>query len=107
MNWRLFALGLIIAVVSSFAGGYMGHLLTLNTNKSNLEQMKPTLDKAIEKATNEITNEIKIDKIKKSDSIRIVMDPNNKQVMVRDTCLGIDLSKLTENQRKRLKRWLK
>lgn len=108
MNWRLFALGLIIAVVSSSAGGYVGHLITLKTNKSNLEQMTPTLNKAIEKATNEITNEIKIDKIKKSDSIRIIMDPTNKQKLILQKGCGQDsiciaIKNLTGRQKRRLK----
>ena len=103
MNWRLFALGLIIAMASHFSGAYIGHKFTLATNQSNLEQMKPTLDKAIEKATNQITNEIKIDKVKKSDSLTLVMEPSNSQRSL--TLYGTDsicfeISKLTNRQKR-------
>ena len=65
--------------------------------------MKPTLHKAIEKATNEITNEIKIDKVKKSDSLRKVMEPYNKQKMVyyhTPETICFDISKLTKRQKR-------
>lgn len=108
MNWKNFTIGLLIAIVSNATGGYVGHLITLRTNKSNLEQMKPTLDKAIEKATNQITNEIKIDKIKKSDSISIIMDPNSKLNIETKNMCGTDsicmaIKHLTKRQKKRLK----
>ena len=107
MNWRLFTLGLIIAVASSSAGALVGHGITLKTNRSNLEQMRPTLDKAIEKATNEITNEIRIDKIKKSDSLRIIMDPTNRQRLLLQKGCGKDsicfpVKNLTKRQKRRL-----
>ncbi|WP_375587479.1 hypothetical protein [Flagellimonas aurea] len=65
--------------------------------------MRPTLDKAIEKATNQITNEIKIDKVKKSDSLHIVMKPYNRQKLTSskmpDTlCLVMD--KLSKRQKR-------
>ncbi|WP_431129796.1 hypothetical protein [Flagellimonas flava] len=86
-------------------GVIIGAGITMWTQKSTLKQMQPTMDKAIEKATNEITNKIEVPKIKKSEPVQIIMSPNNEQIAVVDTCLG-DISKLTEGQRKRLQRWL-
>ena len=68
--------------------------------------MTPTLNMAIEKATNEITNKIEVPKIKKSEPVQIILSPNNEQIAVRDTCNPIDLTKLNPNQLKRLQRWL-
>lgn len=110
MNWKLFAFMLIVFMVGAASGGFVSHKATLETNKANLAQMQPTLDKAIEKATNEITNEIKIDKIKKSDSIKIILSPNNKQkttvVPVVRACgpdsICVAIKHLTRRQEKRL-----
>jgi len=106
MNWKMLALALIIYSAGVLSGGFVGHKATLKTNQSNLEQMTPTLNMAIEKSTNEIINKIDVPKIKKSEPVQIILSPNNEQIAVRDTCNTIDLTKLNNSQLKRLQRWL-
>lgn len=112
MNFRNLAENLIIVIVSASVGGFIGYTASTKANQQVVSQLTPTIERAIDKETikNEIKNEIQIDKIKKSDSIRIVMDPHNRQdptnIIVRDTCNGVDLSKLSESQLRRLRRWL-
>lgn len=80
--------------------GQTGHKATFKTNQSNLEQMPPTLNMAVEKSTNEIINKIDVPEIKKSELVQIILSPNNEQITVRDTCNTIDLTKLNSNQLK-------
>lgn len=100
---------LLIIVVGSLSmagGGFIGYTAAVKSHKMTMQQVQPTLDRAIEKATNEITNKIEIPKIKKSEPVRIIMAPDNTQMAVQDTCIGIDLDKLTDGQKRRLERWL-
>lgn len=97
---------LIIVLVSVLVGGFIGFMASNTSNKMTLKQVQPTLEKAIEKATNEITNKIEVPKIKKSQGVELVLTPDNKQIAVRDTCIGIDWEKLSSGQKRRLKRWL-
>lgn len=98
---------LIIILLSVFAGGVIGFFASNWSNKMTLKQVQPTLEKSIQKATNEITNKIEIPKIKKSEPVRIIMSPDNKQIAVQDTCIGFAWEKLTDGQKRRLERWLR
>lgn len=102
----IFAIGMVIAFP---LGANYGHNVswlsfekTLNTKTLSEAVNKPTVE-------NKIDNKIQIDKVKKSDSLRIIMDPTNNQqpinIISNDTC--IDLSKLNKNQKNRLDRWLR
>lgn len=106
MNFKNIAENLGIAIVMLVLGGFIGFFASKKSYESAYAQMTPTIEKAIAKATNEITNEIKVDKIKKSEPVRIVMSPDNKQMIVRDTCIGFAWEKLTDGQKRRLERWL-
>lgn len=87
INYKNLAENLIIIIVVGALCGSIGYKAgyngSTNANKQVIEQLIPTIQKAIDKETikNEIKNEIdlKIDKIKKSDSLKIniVQDPVN------------------------------
>lgn len=97
---------LIIIIVVGLLGGVVGYTAATKSHKVTLEKVQPTLDKAIEKATNEITNKIEVPKIKKSQGLELILTPQNEQIAVRDTCMSIDWSKLSDGQKRRLRRWL-
>jgi len=101
---------IIIIIVGSLCGGigyFAGSSGVAKGQKITLEQVQPTLDKAIEKATNEITNKIEVPKIKKSEGIQLIMTPNNEQIAVRDTCIWAGVERLSERRKNRIKGWLK
>jgi len=85
INWKDAAQNLLIAIICFLAGAFVGYKASLTATDHAIEQLKPTIEKAIDKETikNEIKNEIdlKIDKVKKSDSIKININqlPNNNQ----------------------------
>lgn len=98
-----------LLIATNLITGFTAHLSTLNTQKKVVEQIKPVLQQAIDKETikNEIKNEISIDKIKKSDSLKIIMDPVNNQKPVNIIYSGKDsvlvaIKHLTRKQKKRL-----
>ncbi|WP_411031664.1 hypothetical protein [Spongiimicrobium sp. 3-5] len=70
--------------------------------------MTPTIERAIDKESikNEIKNEIQIDKIKKSDSITITLDPTNNQKSINafsgKDCIPLKL--LSDREKRKLKR---
>lgn len=97
---------LIIVIVVGLLGGVIGYTAATKSHKVTLEQVQPTLEKAIAKATNEITNKIEVPKIKKSQGVELILTPQNEQIAVRDTCIGIDWDKLSSGQKRKLKRWL-
>lgn len=102
--WRallVFAIGMVIAFP---LGAKYGHRITWLTTEKTLE--KTGVSEKVNKPTNEITNQIEVPKIKKSEPVQIIMSPDNQQMIVVDTCIGIDTSKLTSGQKKRLERWL-
>lgn len=85
INWKNTAENLIIIIATLFVGAFIGYKASTLTNEKVLEQLIPTIERAIDKETikNEIKNEIDIDidKIKKSDSLKIHINqiPENKQ----------------------------
>ena len=110
---------LVISIIIFLVGGYVGHTITKVTSESLMEQLKPTIEKAIDKETisNTISNaiDLKIDKIKKSDTLQISInqDPFNEQKptstinKIEDCAVSkSDYSKLSSNEKKRLTRWL-
>ena len=111
MNWKLFALALIVFVTGSLTGAFIYRNGFSKGHNDVLAALKPTIHKAIDKETikNEIKNEIQIDKIKKSDSIKIILDPINNQKPVNVISTGcpnssicMPIENLTRRQRKRL-----
>jgi hypothetical protein len=112
VNWKIFSLALILFVTGSLTGAFLHHWGFSNGHGDAVAALKPTIDKAIDKETikNEIKNEIQIDKIKKSDSIKIILDPKNNQepinVISKDCPEGsvcMPLENLTRRQKRRLK----
>jgi len=96
-------------VVSVLLGGVIGYGASVKSHKVTVKQLRPVIEKAIDKETikNEIKNEIRVAKIKKSDSIKIVLDPVNHQKPVnviakKDSCVTISL--LSEREKRKLKR---
>ncbi len=89
INWRNTTenLGLILitAIVMGGFGLFGGYFISTKTNQQTIDQLKPIIAKAIDKETikNEIQNDIdlRIDKIKKSDSLNINIHqiPDNTQ----------------------------
>ena len=111
INWKDAAQNLFISLVSIAFGAFLGYLASTKSNKSTLAAVIPTIEKAIDKETikNEIKNEIQIDKIKKSDSLKIVMKPDNNQrpvnIISKDpNC--VDISGLSEVRQARIRRWV-
>lgn len=109
MDYKNLAENLIIVILSALVGGVIGYYASTMANEKVIEQLKPTIQSAIDKETikNEIKNEIQIDKIKKSDSIKIVMEPSNNQKPVNVIVAGKDsiclpIENLTRRQKKRL-----
>jgi len=111
MNFKNLAENLIIVIVSGLLGGVIGYYASTKANKQVVSQLTPTIEKAIDKETikNEIKNEIQIDKIKKSDSIKIILNPKNNQepinVISKDCNAGsicLPVENLTRRQKKRL-----
>ena len=85
INWKNTAENLLLILIGIVFGTVLGFKVSVKTSNHLIEQLKPTIDKAIDKETikNEIKNEIdlKIDKVKKSDSIHINVNqvPENDQ----------------------------
>ena len=119
MNWKNTAENLGLVLVGIVFGVIVGHKITKATADSLIIELKPTIEKAIDKETiaNTINNaiDLKIDKIKKSDTLAININqtPANDQkptnaLVKSDNCV-IDLktyNKLTDARKKRLNRWV-
>jgi hypothetical protein len=121
VNWPNVVENLIYIIITAIVVGYVSYkaavMGAIEASDRVVENLIPTINKAIDKETiaNEIVNQIdlQVDKIKKSDSINININqvPNNNQKPIniiqkeKDTC--IDISKLTQSQKRRLVRWLK
>lgn len=103
--WK--ALGILTAglLIGVIIGLKYGHKITWLTTEKTLNSK--TVSEAVNKPTNEILNKIEIPKLKKSEPVTIIMSPDNKQISVKDTCSGIDYTKLNDSQKRRLKKWLK
>ena len=125
MNWKNTAENLIIVIFIMIATAFVTYKVTLNTainvSLSTANSFLPTIKKAIDKESikNEITNDIslKIDKIKKSDSLQINVKqiPENNQkpknilsVEKKKGCgegqICIDVKNLTRRQKRRLQK---
>ena len=85
INWKNTAENLGLVLIAFLVGSFIGYKASRMTSKDIIEQLKPTIEKAIDKETitNTINNaiDLKIDKIKKSDSININVNqtPDNTQ----------------------------
>ena len=120
INWKNTAENLGLVLIGIIAGTIIGHVITKKTADSLIIELKPTIEKAIDKETiaNTINNaiDLKIDKIKKSDTLEININqtPENdlkpSNVLVKkDNCI-VDLkayNKLSDSRKNRLNRWLK
>jgi len=100
MNWKNTAENLLLVLIGVVAGVFIGYAVSVKTAERMLEQQKSLIEKAINKETikNEIKNEIKIDKIKKSDSISIVLSPENNQKPINVISKEIDTSGAEEKK---------
>nr|WP_299488566.1 hypothetical protein [uncultured Allomuricauda sp.] len=98
-----FVSGLTLGVNFGHKVSWLSFEKTLNSKTVSEAVNKPTV-------TNEISNDISVGKVKNSEGIEIVLDPVNNQkpvnIISNDTCLKMDLTKLTDGQRRRLDRWL-
>lgn len=107
INWKDSTQNLIIAAVCFLIGGLVGYQSSRMTSKDVIEQLKPTIEKAIDKEsiTNTIHNaiDLKIDKIKKSDSLNIVV--NQKPINNQKPENVIVTPRKKENEKK--KKWWK
>jgi len=106
VNFKNLSENLIIVVVSVLLGGVIGYGASVKSHKVTVKQLRPVIEKAIDKETikNEIKNEIRVAKIKK---FKIVLDPVNHQKPVnviakKDSCVTISL--LSEREKRKLKR---
>ena len=122
VNFKNLAENLIIVLVCVSVGGYVGYTASLSANKQSIELLTPTITEAIKRETTSIKNEIthdisvKVDKIKKSDSINInvIQTPNTsqkpdntiKQSQVLKGCeegyICVKIENLTRRQKRRL-----
>ncbi len=109
INYKNLAENLMIVVVSVLLGGTIGFFAAVKSHKLTVEQLRPTIERAIDKETikNEIKNEIDIHKIKKSDSLKIIFDPTNNQKPINvisrnDSCIPVRL--ISNREIRKLKR---
>ena len=110
INWINTAENLIFALVFTVFGVFIGHKVTLSTNNSLVNQIKPIINRAIDKETvkNETNNEINTRKIKNAKDLNLVLKPNTqKNAVINNNLYCIDTSYLSLSEKKRLKRWLK
>ena len=99
MNFKNLAENLIIVIVSALLGAAIGYYASTESNRTTIELLTPTIREAIARETTSIKNEIthdiqvRIDKLKKSDSLNININqnpetkqtPTNKITVKRDT----------------------
>jgi len=99
VNYKNLAENLIIVIVSALLGAGIAYYASTRANEETIALLTPTIREAIARETtsikNEITHDIKveIDKIKKSDSINIIIDqkpkttqkPKNKITIKKDS----------------------
>lgn len=84
INWKNTAENLIIMIVVFLVGAYVGYKASIIATDKAIAQLKPTIEKAIDKETitNTITNaiDLEIRKIKKSDTLtfNITQQPLNE-----------------------------
>jgi len=103
---------IVVGLLCGGLGGGTGYFAAVNSHKLTVAQLKPVIEKAIDKESikNEISNEIRIGKIKKSDSLMINLVPANTQKAVatfkeeQGPC--VDISALSDSRQRRIARWL-
>lgn len=82
MNFKNLAENLTIVIISAILGSVIGYSASTLSNRQTIELLTPTIKDAIAKETttikNEITHdiEVKIDKIKNSDSLNLNIKQN-------------------------------
>jgi ABC-type dipeptide/oligopeptide/nickel transport system ATPase component len=119
MNLKNVIENLVICIICILVGVGIGHKITKVTSESLVEIIKPTIEKAIDKETisNTITNaiDLKIDKIKKSDTLQINVnqEPFNEMKPTSTVNKNVDCAitedqynSLSDSQKKRIKRWI-
>jgi divalent metal cation (Fe/Co/Zn/Cd) transporter len=119
MNLKNVIENLIISIIIFIVGGYVGYKITKVTSNDLIEQLKPTIDKAIDKETisNTINNaiDLKIDKIKKSDTLEISINQNpvndlkpTSSINKTSDCAITrkQFNSLSDGEKRRLLRWL-
>ncbi len=92
-------IALVVFIVGTFSGAYVGYQASLSTTDKVISLQKETIEKAIEKNTavihNEITNQFRKIKSKKSGPINLVID-SETQSAITDTVVP---------RQKRRRRW--
>ena len=119
MDWKNTAENLGLILVGIVFGAILGHRITKTTSESLIVELKPTIEKAIDKETisNTISNaiDLKIDKIKKTDTleININQEPFNDQKPTNnftknENCYVTQkqYESLSDGEKRRLNRWL-
>ena len=110
MNWKNTAENLAISILTTLAGACIGYFASTFSNKQSIKLFTPTLLEAIKKETvkNEIDNKILIDKIKKTDSLKIVLSPQNEQKAINSNAKTdcVDISGLSDSRKNRVYRWI-
>lgn len=117
MNFKNLSENLIIVIVVGLLSSFITYKATiksaLETNQQSITGLRPALIEAIKKETTAIRNdiELKIDKVKKSDSLNININqrPDSKisQKITKGNCLKegeviIKIENLTRRQKRRL-----
>lgn len=76
---------LITVIVSTGTGSFFGYQAAINSAERVIELQKPMIEEAIKKTTttvhNDITNEFRKIKSKKSEPINIILDNKTKSVI--------------------------
>lgn len=96
-------------------GGLIVYFSMNITQKNTLKEVTPTINEAINKKTveNNINTSLEVGKIKKSDSIMIVLDSKNDQKPITNIVDEnknpniVDISNLSERRKRNIKKWIK
>lgn len=112
MNFKNLSENLIYIIVAFIIGGVVGFTASIKSNKQTIELLRPTIVEAIKKETTAIHNKIdvKIDKVKKSDSLNINVNqtPNSKILQSKKSDCAkegeiiMKIENLTRRQKRRL-----
>lgn len=103
MNFKNLAENLIIVIVAAFVGGTIGYYASTNANKQTVELLRPTIEEAIRKETNQISNTFKteIKKLKtKNGQSQIEIKPVLENEIDQDTIVEDSLSLATPEKKK-------
>lgn len=95
-------------------GGLIVYFSMTITQKNTLKEVTPTINEAINKKTveNNINTSLEVGKIKKSDSIKIVLDSKNDQKPITNIVDEnknsniVDISNLSERRKRNIKKWI-